>query len=286
MPPGEIGHTAIRELNLQNSHKSKEMSKPSLLLIPGSFALPEFYDPIIDAVAAKGYEIKGLHKPSVGLASGQGREGVAPPSMYDDAAFIAKEAEKLADQGKDVILLGHSYGGVPLTESTKGLSKEERQKQGKPGGIVNLAYMTALVPAVGQAAMSVLADVPKQQRLDLKVDENGWMYHDAFEETAAIVFSDLPKEEGIAWAKKFPKHSALSFAGELTYAGYKDIPVSYLLCENDRCIPAEAQREGIDKIEKESGRKVDVTSIKADHCPMTNHPEAVVDWIVSVAAKY
>ncbi|KIY03429.1 uncharacterized protein Z520_00120 [Fonsecaea multimorphosa CBS 102226] len=261
------------------------MSKPAILLIPGSFSLPEFYDPVINAVAAEGYEIQGLHKPSVGLASGKPREG-APPTMYDDAAFIAKETEKLADQGKDVILVAHSYGGVPVTQSTKGLSKEERKKQGKVGGIVNLAYMTSLVPPVGQAARDILADVPQEQKLDLKVDENGWMYQDQPEAVGAIVFSDLPKEEGEAWARKFPRHSALSFVGELTHAGYKDIPVSYLLCENDKCIPANVQRNGIDLIEKESGRKVDVTSIKADHCPMAGQPKAVADWILTVAAKY
>ena len=76
-----------------------KMSNPSILLIPNSFALPEFYNPVVDAVAAKGYEIRALHLPSVGLKTGQGREG-APPTMYDDAAFIAKEAERFADEAK------------------------------------------------------------------------------------------------------------------------------------------------------------------------------------------
>ena len=145
------------------------MSKPSILLIPGSFALPEYYDTVVEAVAAKGYEIWGLHLPSVGLETGQGREG-APPTMYDDAAFIAKEAEKLADEGKDVILIGHSYGGVPVTQSAEGLGKEERQKQGKSGGLVRLAYITSLVPAVGTSAAGVLADVTKEYQIDLKID--------------------------------------------------------------------------------------------------------------------
>jgi hypothetical protein len=69
--------------------------------------------------------------------------------MFDDATFIAKETEKLADHGKDASLVAHSYGGVPITESAKGLGNQERQKQGKKGGIVRLAYMTALVPGVG-----------------------------------------------------------------------------------------------------------------------------------------
>jgi pimeloyl-ACP methyl ester carboxylesterase len=144
------------------------MSKPSILLIPGAFGLPEFYDPVINAVALEGYEIRALHCPSVGLKTGP-REG-APPTMYDDAAFIAKEIEKLADEGKDVVLVAHSYGGIPATESAKGLGKEERQKQQKKGGIVNLAYMTAPVPPVGGSAMAMLADLPKENQLDLKID--------------------------------------------------------------------------------------------------------------------
>ena len=145
------------------------MSKPSIFLIPGSFVLPEFYDPIVDAVAAEGYQIRALHLPAVGLAPGLGREG-APPAMYDDAAFIAKEVEKLADEGKDVVLIAHSYGGTPATQSIKGLGREERQRQGKKGGIVALAYMTAIVPAVGSSASSTLADRPKESQIDMTLD--------------------------------------------------------------------------------------------------------------------
>ena len=144
------------------------MSKPSILLAPGSFALPEFYDELFDVVRAKGCEIRGLHKPTVGLRAGEGRPGT-PPTMYDDAAFIASEVEKLADQGKDVILVGHSYGGVPVTESAKGLGKNERQAQGKKGGLVNIGYITCLVPAVGESARDVLAKVPDEFKTPMNI---------------------------------------------------------------------------------------------------------------------
>ena len=111
------------------------------------------------------------------------------------------------------------------------------------------------------------------------------MYHDPISRSAEICFSDIPKEEGEAWMKKFPRHSSVSFAGELTYAGYKDIPVSYLLCEDDLCIPAKNQRDGIELIEKESGKKVHVTSIKAAHCPTASESQKVIDWMLDVANK-
>ncbi|KAF2797034.1 alpha/beta-hydrolase [Melanomma pulvis-pyrius CBS 109.77] len=257
------------------------MSKPSIIFVPGSFALPEFYDTVVDPIAAKGYDIRALHNLSSGLKTGP-REGT-PPTMYDDAAQIAAEAEKLADEGKDVILVAHSYGGTPMTESTKGLSKKERQAQGKKGGIVKLAYMTCLVPAVGVSAGGVLGGSSEDSKLGLKIDEKGWMYHEDIPGAARVVFSDLPASEGEAWMRRFPRHTAVSFGNELTHAGYKDIPSAWLFCEKDLCIPATTQREAIALIEKVSGQKVDVTSIETDHCPQARRPELVIDWILDVA---
>lgn len=111
------------------------------------------------------------------------------------------------------------------------------------------------------------------------------MEHHRPESTAAICFSSISLEEGTTWVKKFPKHSAISFMNPLTYAGYKHVSCSYLLCEQDLCIPANVQKAGIDMIERESGRKVDVTSIAADHVPNLTSPKATIDWIVGLAEK-
>lgn len=130
------------------------MSKPSIILVPGAATLPEFYDNVTLPVAAAGYEIKTLHLGSAGLRGGEGRDS-PPGTMYEDAALIANEVSALADQGKDVVIFAHSYGGIPSSQSTKGLSKKERQEQGKPGGVVQLAYLTALVPALGATGMEI-----------------------------------------------------------------------------------------------------------------------------------
>ena len=146
------------------------MGKPSVLVFPGSFVGPVLgYQPIFDHITREGYEIKGLHPPSVGIAPKKGRDGPAP-NMFEDAALIAKEVEILADQGKDVIVIGHSYGGVPVTQSPKGLSKKERKAQGKSGGIVRLAYITSLVPALGQSAVDVLSQGPKENQVNIVPD--------------------------------------------------------------------------------------------------------------------
>ena len=95
----------------------------------------------------------------------------------------------------------------------------------------------------------------------------------------------MSPEEGEAVVRDFAKHSATSFVNELTYAGYKDIPASYLVCEEDLIGPPEVQRAGIEMIEQVSGRKVDVTSVKAGHCPNLTAEKETIEWILSVAKK-
>jgi Alpha/beta hydrolase family len=103
--------------------------------------------------------------------------------------------------------------------------------------------------------------------------------------TARMICQDIPAEEGTAVVRNFAKHSAQSFGNELTYAGYENIPSSYLLCEEDQAGPPDFQREMIGMIEKASGRRVDVTHINAGHCPYLSAEKGTVDWVIDVAKK-
>ena len=103
--------------------------------------------------------------------------------------------------------------------------------------------------------------------------------------TARMVCQKLPAEEGEAVIQGFAKHSAQSFGNELTHAGYKDIPVSYLLCEEDMAGPPAFQREMIAMIEEVSGQKVDVTNIQADHCANLSAEKETIEWVIGVAKK-
>ncbi|KAK0625398.1 Alpha/beta hydrolase fold-1 [Bombardia bombarda] len=257
----------------------------AILIVPGSFTYPDLYNPITDPITARGYEIKTIALRSAGPAPGQPRENnsSSPPTLYDDAAYISAEIEKLADQGKHVILIGHSYGGAAASESVRGLRLDERRKQGKPGGIARLAYITSLVPAVGRSAAEVMQDTSNGGMM--VPDENGWLHFPSHAETAAISFSDLPPDEGIAWVGRFSLHSAAAFGTPLTHAGYTDVPVEYLICELDRAIPAKVQRDGIALIEQVSGRKVRVASIQAGHVPMASKLEETIEWFVGLVER-
>ncbi|KAJ4291788.1 hypothetical protein N0V90_009683 [Kalmusia sp. IMI 367209] len=202
--------------------------------------------------------------------------------MYDDAAYINAVVTKLADEGKEIVLAAHSYGGIPASEALKGLAKAERKQNRKKGGVVHVGYMTALVPAVSCGAGSVMVDAPMDYT---SLDEDGWLYHPDPARTATQCFGDVSPEEGTQWCRKFTQHSAASFANELTYAGYKDVPASWLFAEKDGMVLPRMQQSGIDNIERASGRKVDVTRISTDHMPHISAPEQVVDWLVSLVEK-
>ncbi|KAJ0116601.1 hypothetical protein J7T55_009751 [Diaporthe amygdali] len=93
--------------------------RPFTLIVPGGLTPASIYDPLVEEVTKRGHNIRAVPLPSVRLPSEAGpvRE---PPTMYEDAAHIAKEIEALADAGRDVIVVSQSYGGVPATESEHG----------------------------------------------------------------------------------------------------------------------------------------------------------------------
>ncbi|KAG6358488.1 hypothetical protein INS49_014372 [Diaporthe citri] len=265
---------------------STPSKKPFTLIVPGGMTPAAVYDPVVAEVTRRGHDIRAVQLPSVRLRSETGpvRE---PPTMYEDAALIAREAEVLADDGRDVIIISHSYGGVPATESVRGLSKAARAKEGKPGGVVRLAYMTSLVPELGAAANEVLTNRPRAAgtSVEMDMDEHGWIFITDPAQAASLIAAEIPVEEGERLARELSYHSSTSFTSPLTYAGYKDVAVSYLLCEKDITIPHESQADMIELVERESGNKVDVTRIQAGHAPNLTAFKEVVDWIVGMAEK-
>lgn len=113
------------------------------------------YYPLVDAIKALGYDVYVNNLPSATRHPPE-----EPASLEEDAAFFRGIIEKIADKGKDVIVVMHSYGGAVGTEAVKDVGKEERQKNGKVGGVVRLIYMTAVVLPVGMSLKSKNGDPP------------------------------------------------------------------------------------------------------------------------------
>jgi Alpha/beta hydrolase family len=122
--------------------------KPTILVIPGSFTKPHFYDGMAAALRDSGYEVfVYAHLSSRRSLPEKGA------TMQEDAAYFRGIIEMLANDGKDVVAVTHSYGGVVGSEAAKGVIKSEREKEGKPGGLVRIVYVTSVVPAVGNSLL-------------------------------------------------------------------------------------------------------------------------------------
>lgn len=119
------------------------------MIVPGSFSGPDLYAKLVQQISAHGYDVQYVDIPSIGR-----RGRASPATMYDDAAYVQAFTTKLADEGKDIVLVMHSYGGVVGTESSRGLIKSHRETSGKPGGIIGLCYIAAVVLEVGQSMLT------------------------------------------------------------------------------------------------------------------------------------
>ncbi|KAJ7185380.1 Alpha/beta hydrolase fold-1 [Mycena filopes] len=240
-------------------------TKPEIIIIPGSFCPLKYYEPVIADLKAHGYSVHGIELETVGRRD-------KAPGMYDDAAAIAALATRLADEGKDVVLVPHSYGGVPTCEAAKGLAKSAREREGKAGGVVRIVFVSAVVPKEGESLKDVFGTV-ELDFIGIEVRSGEYMVMTDLVKSAAVNLSDFPPEEGLFWAKKLTQHSAASFVQPLTYAAYKDIPASWVFLEQDKCITPELQNKIIANMESVmGGRSVERFPVDVAHCINVSQP--------------
>ncbi len=101
--------------------------------------------------------------------------------------------------------------------------------------------------------------------------------------SASRMYDTWPEDRGVAWAKASPRHSALSFASPLTYAAYKDIPSSYIFCEQDGILPPVVQEHYINNIKIATGKEVDIHKLNTNHVPNLTATEDLAKVIVNIA---
>lgn len=133
-------------------------SKPTIVVIPGGACPVVFYNDLVSSLTKHGHEAETHNLRSYT----DNPKGSEPQGLAEDAAYLHEKIEALADQGKDVVVVGHSYGGLVTTDAAHGLSKAERARAGKRGGIVRIIYLTCIVGAVGSSSAETCADrLPK-----------------------------------------------------------------------------------------------------------------------------
>ena len=245
-------------------------SKPTIVIAPGAWHHSYHYEPLTTRLQKAGYDVKALDLPSAGINGGE------PSNLGDhtpDVQLISNTIETAADAGKDVVVVMHSAGGVTGSEGAKNLSKSDRQAAGKPAGVVRMLYMCAFAMPEGEGVYH--AKHPPAPWINLgdkssyPSDPVDHFYHDIDPKVA---------EEAV---KKTGRHSIAAKWSEPTYAAWKHIPSTYLVCEEDRAIPLAVQEAWI----SQPGANFTVERCTSAHSPFLSMPDYTAEVVRRAAGE-
>ena len=250
-------------------------TKPIIIIVPGAWCPSSVYELLTSRLQKAAHQVHALDLPSNGN----------PPNLSSDwqpdVQLISSTVQKYADDGEDIVIVAHSAGGATSTEATKGLSKVDRQARGQAGGVVRLVLIAAFVPDVGPTVVTL-----EQSRAIFPwVIFDGEIDYPDPRQAKGILFNDLPDEEAESYAAQLQesawraRHSAYTI---VTYAGWKHIPCSYLLCRKDKTVVPEMQEMWI---AQEGGMFDDVVRLDIGHCPFLSRPEFVESFVRRAAGE-
>ena len=145
--------------------------KPTIVFVPGAWLVPEFYRPFLEAVQTAGFPTVTAELPSLDPV-----DPTAADCATDAASIRRLVCSLVEEKGLDVVLVMHSYASMPGGAAAIGLSKSERVKQEKKGGMLGLVCMGAfLVPEGVSCAGTQGGNLPPWILLDqvrIEFDDN------------------------------------------------------------------------------------------------------------------
>ena len=111
---------------------------PTIVFVHGAWHSPQWFDATISVLKPLGYKCVTVAMPAVGRQ---------PPvtSLDEDIEAVRRTVMQELDAGRDVIIHAHSWAGLPVNSALDGLSKEERERDGKNGAVVKLTFVSAFI---------------------------------------------------------------------------------------------------------------------------------------------
>lgn len=138
-------------------------SKPVFVIVPGAAQTPSHYAYLEHLLLSQGYGALSALLPTVGTS--------ASVTAEDDAEFIrSRMLLPVLDLEKhDVIMISHSYSGMPASAAARGLSKAHRAAEGKPTSVLGQIFIAAIL-ARGGDGKDVVATFGGQLPPHIQVD--------------------------------------------------------------------------------------------------------------------
>ncbi|KAL9615976.1 MAG: hypothetical protein Q9160_009100 [Pyrenula sp. 1 TL-2023] len=249
-------------------------TKPTVLLVHGSWHTPKHYRRQLDVLEKNGFPTSCPLQPSVGKSP--------PIGLMEDAQTIREELEKLVDKEcKDVIVVGHSYGGVVTAQAVDPqFARKARVAQGKAGGVIQLLFVCAFVLPLGESLGSTFGD-PEKLPPFIHVKEDGMCM---MLEPDKKFYQDLADDEQQHWVSELIECPAIAQLTRITQAAYQDHPSTYLFCETDQALPIQVQQMMVQKAE-EAGVSFQKETCTASHSPFLSQPDAILNAVQKIAVS-
>ncbi|MCJ1395049.1 hypothetical protein MMC18_007930 [Xylographa bjoerkii] len=252
---------------LQTAMSSPPAPPPTLLLLPGAWHSPSYYAALISALSAIPIPTHALALPSITAPT------PSSPFAADVAAIRGAVSRLVLDEHKAVIVVMHSYSGAPGTSALRGLARADRQRAGQPGGVVGLVYLVSYMLPEGASIL------PEGERGQLPMESA-----DEFRVTTiataiaiSVFYGDLPPAEAAHWAAQLQPQAMGVFYSPLTYAAWRDVPSTVVICEADAAMPP-AKVEGMVETARALGAaEIVVERMGGGHFPMLGRVGEVVE---------
>jgi pimeloyl-ACP methyl ester carboxylesterase len=222
----------------------------NIVLVHGAFADGSSWSKIIALLQANGYNVIAVQNPLISLA--------------DDVA-TAKRA--IAQMDGPVLLVGHSYGGMVITEA------------GKDPKVTGLVYVAALVPEEGQNVADVNAVMPTTgAEREFQLSPEGFLSLSWKGINEYFAQDTTPEERKIIFAIQVTW--AASATQEKVYnPAWKTKPTWFIVAAQDRMINPDLERFKAKLI------KATTIELASSHVPMISQSEKVADFIMKAAEK-
>jgi pimeloyl-ACP methyl ester carboxylesterase len=216
----------------------------NIVLVHGGFVDGSGWRGVYDALTADGFNVSVVQNQTLSLDSD-----------------VETTHNVLDEQDGPTILVGHSYGGVVITEA------------GRHDNVAGLAYIAAFAPDAGESVNTLIADPPPGAPVPpILPPVDGFLFLDR-EKFAHSFAADLPEDDAQFMADSQVPWGLEALNGTITEPGWRSKPSWYLIAADDRMIPPPAQRSMSGRI------GATVAEEAGSHSIYVSQPRATADLI-------
>ncbi len=239
----------------------------TVVLVHGAWHGGWCFAKTVAALEAKGVSAIAPDLPGHGADSGP------LGGLAEDAQRIR---EVIAATPGPVVLLGHSYGGLVISEAASDPVTAARVRR--------LVYLCAIVTAPGETFFSVPADHSRSLLGPLiRAGADGVSTIDTSDVAAAraVFFGDCSDDDAASAVANLSPQPLGNMSSAISGDPLATLPATYIRCTEDRTIPIEVQ-DALIASASGSARSLDTITLSASHSPFLSMPEALADHLVGL----